>query len=427
MFTTTCFKRFCRLLIALMIIMGGTPADADTLHGTTGETQAVSEMKARLRTALKKGDLNACKREADNLARYGQSAQGASLIRQDVDAIQRQLDAIRLIYKAYYDLRTYTNKKSVKQAFKLIEDIKNKFTEDAVTNVSMVFLPSPLTTPGMIAGEFYKSAQDLYGNYRDARELRDSATSLKELDQLVKAYDQRIKSLQPAIKSAQEVRARLLVCQKAFADGAAIKHLPQTAPIPSVKADQPGRVTATFAFFGTWDKGYTNEARGRVFRPRYWYDLGWERLDGPITADGFKVMRHRPYRSRQGQVMPEFFSHEEAVGRIVGNTLVELRYTLHRKEPEEEEKAEIILKDIPFEPDASRGQGRVFRLSAAHPVTGAVDSSFPDHIVKLEHQITFFDNGKQTVSRLQSANWSYSEPGIGGFRQIPWVNIMLSR
>jgi hypothetical protein len=203
---------------------------------------------------------------------------------------------------------------------------------------------------------------------------------------------------------------------------------PAPKPVPSAKVERQDNVNAVFAFFGTWDRGYNNKERGRVFRPRYWYDLGWREIRGTVAADGFNLVNHRPYRSRQGQVMPEFFSHEEAVGRIAGNTLVELRYTLHRKEPEEEEKAEFIIKDIPLNPPSGDNVvGRVFTLSASHPVTGVVDPTFAGHIVKLEHQITFFDNGGQTTCRLQSANWRYSESGIAGFRQVPLINIMLSR
>ncbi|MDQ5986652.1 MAG: hypothetical protein CSYNP_02382 [Syntrophus sp. SKADARSKE-3] len=194
-------------------------------------------------------------------------------------------------------------------------------------------------------------------------------------------------------------------------------------------AVETGTVTVSFAFFGNWDRGYTNPERGRVFRQRYWYDLGTlgdrNPMRGTITRDGFRASLRRPWVDAQRREIPGCYREEEIVGRIEGDTLVEVRYTLTNREQFEEEKAEFVAKDIPLDRDAS-GSGRIFRLLAAHPVTGAVNPDFGKHIVKLEHQFTFFEKDKQILCRLKSNNWGYSEPGLVGFRQIQSLSIYLS-
>jgi len=202
--------------------------------------------------------------------------------------------------------------------------------------------------------------------------------------------------------------------------------------IPEQSKMQPttGTVTASLVFFGNWDRGYNNPARNRVFRQRYWYDLGTmgdrHPMRGTVTRDGFRAKLRIPWVDAQKREIPGCYREEEIVGRIVGDMLAEVRYTITNREQFEEEKAEFVAKDIPLDRDSSRGSGRVFRLMAAHPVTGAVTPDFGKHIVKLEHQFTFFEKDKQILCRLQSNDWGYSESGIGGFRQIQSLSIYLS-
>lgn len=199
---------------------------------------------------------------------------------------------------------------------------------------------------------------------------------------------------------------------------------------PPTPAMETGTVTVSFAFFGNWDRGYTNPARNRVFRQRYWYDLGTmgdrHPMRGTITREGFHASLRIPRVDTQHREIPGCYREEEIVGRIEGDVLVEVRYTLTNREQFEEEKAEFVAKDIPLDRDASRGSGRVFRLLAAHPVTGAVEPDFGKHIVKLEHQFTFFEKDKQILCRLQGNNWGYSERGMVGFRQVQSLSIYLS-
>ena len=199
---------------------------------------------------------------------------------------------------------------------------------------------------------------------------------------------------------------------------------PPTPPL------ETGTVTVSFAFFGNWDRGYTNPARNRVFQQRYWYDLGTmgdgHPMRGTVTRDGFRASLRIPWVDAQHREIPGCYREEEIEGRIVGNMLVEVRYTLTNREQFEEEKAEFVAKDIPLDLDASRGSGRIFRLLAAHPITGAVTPDFGKHIVKLEHQFTFFEKDKQILCRLQGNNWGYSERGMAGFRQIQSLSIYLS-
>jgi hypothetical protein len=212
-------------MINFMVVLATVAATAGQvvaapLHGNAAEDQAVREMKGRLQNSFTRGDINACRREGDNLARYGKARDGEALIRRDINAIQRKLDAYNMIYKGFYDLRTLYNRKSVKQAYQLIAKLRDKFVDDAATNVTFVFLPAPLGESGRIAGEFFKAAVDTGGNVSDAGEIRDSATALRHLDRLVKGYDAKMQRMIPDIRKAQGARSRLLACEQAFREGA---------------------------------------------------------------------------------------------------------------------------------------------------------------------------------------------------------------
>jgi hypothetical protein len=244
------FKWFSGSVMLVMLLFTTRAVRAETFHGTDGERQVVGEMKTRLREALATGDINACQREGGNLVRYSMGMQGNDMIVQDITAIQRQLDAIKVIYKYYYDLRTLNNRKSVKQAFKLISQLKDKFTEDALDDVAMVFVPAPLTTSGMIAIEFYKSAKDAYGHYNDAGELKDTAMALKDLDRLVKGYDEKMKKLIPDIKKAEQIRTRLIACQAAFKEGMLTTTKPPASKQPASSSASPARGKSPFD--GVW-------------------------------------------------------------------------------------------------------------------------------------------------------------------------------
>lgn len=216
-------------------------ADAARLHGNAAEDQAVREMKNRLRNSFGGGDVNACRREGDNLARYGKASEGEDLIKQDISAVQKKLDTYKMIYKGFYDLRTLYNRKSTRQAYQLIAKIRDKFVDDAATNVTFVFLPAPLTESGMIAGEFFKAAVDTGGNVSDAGEIKDTAEALRHLDRLVKGYDAKMQRMIPDIRKAQKTRNQLIACYQSFMEGA--------------KQSGPGQQSAV-----SWKKGGTYTA-----------------------------------------------------------------------------------------------------------------------------------------------------------------------
>lgn len=205
------------LIAALMMLLPAThvAAQTNTLHGNAAEAQVVSEMRERMKSALANGDVAACKREGDNLARYGKAEQGEVLIARDVASNQRRLDAIKIIYKSYYDLRTLYNKKSVKQAFKLINQLQDKLLDDARDDALVVFIPAHAVS-GKIAVEFFKAAKDVYENNTDAGELKDTAKALKDLDLLVKKYDEKMKQLTPEIRNLEQTRTFLIGCHAAF-------------------------------------------------------------------------------------------------------------------------------------------------------------------------------------------------------------------
>lgn len=219
MYTIKWLMRLCGLLMVLMLLLTASQASAQALHGTDGEKQVMGEMKARLGKALTTGDVSACQREGGNLARYGIGAQGEALIATDMASVQRRLDAIKLVYKSHYDLRTLNNKKSVKQAFKLISKLQDKLTEDALDDVSMVFVPAH-SVSSKIALELYIAAKDVYGHNSDAGELVDSAKALKELDRLVKNSDEKMKKMIPEAKNLERVRTFLIDCHAAYKKGA---------------------------------------------------------------------------------------------------------------------------------------------------------------------------------------------------------------
>lgn len=185
-----------------------------------------------------------------------------------------------------------------------------------------------------------------------------------------------------------------------------------------------GSVDLSLSIFGIWDRGYRNETRNRVFAQRFWRDLGRKNLSGTVTPEGFSVHYEGVCYTPGGQPASDTFVREEAQGRIQGDMLVELRYTMHRKDIWEEEKAELVMRDIPMEQATTRGLWRrLFGMAGANLETGQVDPSFPGHIVKLDHQITFTED--HVTCRLQKVDWGYSDYMTGGLRNVCHIRVQV--
>ena len=149
------YRRTPRAAVVVVAVLGATvgaglktdaaQAPPGQLHGTEGEKQVVREMTSRLQVTLADSWVEsasvdriaaACGREGMNFAAYNQQANGAALIRTDMDRVQRRLDAMRIVYEYFLELRTAANQKSVAQANRLISELRDKFVEDAVTQVT---------------------------------------------------------------------------------------------------------------------------------------------------------------------------------------------------------------------------------------------------------------------------------------------------
>ncbi len=236
-------------LVAGKVLAPASAQQGSGLHGTAGETQAVSEMKGRLQKALASSwsdhpphqdIIAACRREGSNFSAYGQTEAGVALIQQDLNRVQRRIDAMRLVYQTFYDLRTTANRRSVEQANALISQLRDKFVQDAVTQVTtVVLMPTPVTEAGMLTLEIHNALVDLLGHpvtgqdghVQDAAQIAGSGRRLQQLDGLVRRYDAQIRSLVPEIRRLQQVRALLNDCAGAFAARQTEPSAPKPVPI----------------------------------------------------------------------------------------------------------------------------------------------------------------------------------------------------
>ena len=209
-------------LAAVAMLVSSAVAQNDTLHGNAGESQAISEMKARLRSALNSGNAAACQREGENLARYRQSAAGMAQIDSDLIAIQARLQLIKSVYDYFRQIQEMSARKAVKEAYALIKSVQDKLVNDAKLNLAAALVPIPGGQVGQILAEFALGAEDFVGSYYDARGIVNQGNTLRALDKMSRAAFEQMQLLLPAIRDAEGLRTRLLQCSQRFQAGIAV-------------------------------------------------------------------------------------------------------------------------------------------------------------------------------------------------------------
>lgn len=206
-------------ILSVMLLINSASAQ---LHGNEAEAQAVSEMRARLQGALAKGDLAACKREGENLARYRQTEGGEALINADIAAVERRLREVRTVYDQLRQIRDLKSKEAVEQAYGLIRAIAVKMAEDAVTEVTVTLVTAPVPGAGKIVTEMGKQAADFLGNFNDAGQVVNRARAMQSLEAMARYADEQMTSLIPAIQDARWTRGMLNDCRKQYLEGVAV-------------------------------------------------------------------------------------------------------------------------------------------------------------------------------------------------------------
>lgn len=222
-----CDRLLTGLCVAVLLLVGTEFAQADTLHGNASETQAAAEIRGRLKSALARWDLAACRREGENLARYNQAAAGRKLIDSDVATVDTRIRQLRELYNPFHQIQTLNAKKAVDESYLLIRSIAAKMAEDAATDLTLTLVTAPLPGAGKVVSEFGKAANDFLGNFDDSRKVIDRAKALRSLDAMARSADEQMKSLIPAVREAEKMRASLTECGKQFQMGAAsVKEAP---------------------------------------------------------------------------------------------------------------------------------------------------------------------------------------------------------
>ena len=206
--------------LMLVVLTGHVVAQNNTLHGNAAETQAAGEMAERLKSALAKGDLAACRREGENLARYQRVPEGKALIDADLVAVRRRLKQFSDVYGYFNEIVELNSRKAVEEAYALINDVEDKLISDAKTDVAFVLL-TPASLPAKIAMEIAAGVDDFRGSYADATGLVNRANALRSLDKLARHADEQRKSLIPGIRETENLRALLNNCSQQYQDGAA--------------------------------------------------------------------------------------------------------------------------------------------------------------------------------------------------------------
>ncbi len=229
------------LFVFALVMMFSINCASAQMHGNEAETQAVSEMRTRLKAALSKGDTTACRREGDNLARYQRAEEGEALIDADSRAVEKRLREVRTVYDQLRQIRDLKSKEAVEQAYGLIRSIATKMAEDVVTEVTVTLVTAPVPGAGKIVTEMGKQAADFLGNFNDAGKVVNRAQALRSLDAMARYADDQMKTLIPAIQEARWTRGMLNECRKQYLAGAAMGTRPtdvktiSTAPQPAVK------------------------------------------------------------------------------------------------------------------------------------------------------------------------------------------------
>lgn len=222
-------RLWMQTLIALAVMflsVGASFAQIERLHGTAAETQAVNEMRIRLKAALAKGDLAACKREGDNLARYQLSKEGEALIDADAAAVERRLREVGTAFDQFRQIRDLSSKKAVEKAYGLIRAIAVKMANDAVTEVGVTLVTAPIPGAGRAVVEMGKQAADFLGNFSDAGQLVNRAQALRSLEDMARYADDQMKTLTPAVREARDTRDLLSKCRGQYQAGVTMEQTP---------------------------------------------------------------------------------------------------------------------------------------------------------------------------------------------------------
>lgn len=190
------------------------------LHGTAGETQAVREMGERLKKALSGGDLAACRREGENMARYGQAELGRAQIDADAAAVELRIREVGVVYDQLRQIRDANAQQAVEKSYALIRAVAVKLTSDAVTEVTVTLVSAPVPGVGKVVVEMGKQSSDFLGNFNDAHQLTNRVRALQKLNEMARYAEGQMKSLQPALREAEAVRGKLYECRKQYQAGA---------------------------------------------------------------------------------------------------------------------------------------------------------------------------------------------------------------
>lgn len=212
-------KQGAGVLACLCVLLTGTVWAQNKLHGNAAEAQAVGEMRGRLKAALAKGDLRACKGEGDNMARYSQVDGGRALIDADIQAVDRRLREVGALFDEFRQIHDLNAQKAVEKAYSLIRSIAAKLASDAVTEVTVTLITAPMPGVGKVVSEMGKQANDFLGSFNDARQLVDRARALRTLEAMATYAHGQMQSLQPAMREAQANRAMLEQCRQQYEAG----------------------------------------------------------------------------------------------------------------------------------------------------------------------------------------------------------------
>lgn len=217
---TTMTRRLATALTAgLLTLVFSGQAATQTLHANATEAQAVTEMRARLQSALASANPAACQREGENFARYKQAAAGESLIGADLSAVQLRLKQISQVYDYFRQIHDLNAKKAVTEAYALIRDVQSKLTNDALINVTAILVTAPMPLLGQVVVEMGTASEDFLGSYADARGMVNRAAALRGLEKMARHADEQMKSLIRAAREAEDLRALLTACARQYNDG----------------------------------------------------------------------------------------------------------------------------------------------------------------------------------------------------------------
>ncbi len=212
--------RFVLVFVTALLFVAGSAWSQPKLHGSAAETQAVKEMRERLQNALARGDLAACRREGDNLARYGQADQGRAVIDRDIAAVEARLREVGTLFNDFRQIHDLNAQQAVQQAYTLMRQIVAKLASDAVTDVTVTLVTAPMPGLGKVVAEMGKQAADFLGNFDEAGRLADKARALRSLQALARYADDQMNSLRPAVREAENAHALLSQCRQQYQNAA---------------------------------------------------------------------------------------------------------------------------------------------------------------------------------------------------------------